>query len=89
MRQRETEVITAVHSEDVLQFFESLGLLQELQNGGLLCAVCGSQITVDNFRAAIRKEGGFLFCCTSQKCAKRFPSQRSKMPRSHGSNEAC
>ena len=68
----EKEIIQAIYHKNVLDFFESLGLSEELANGKIRCSFCNEIITQDNFRAVTRKAGNLLFCCDNKSCIQRL-----------------
>ena len=72
MTKVEKEVIRAVYHKDVINFFESIGLIEKLNEGELKCAICGERITSANFRAVTRKSGNLLFCCDKESCILAF-----------------
>jgi len=70
----EKEVIRAIYHKNVADFFESIGLAEELARGEIQCAICGAPITVDNFRAVACKSEELLFCCDKESCIQEFHS---------------
>ena len=70
----EKEVIRTIYHKDVADFFESIGLSEELAQGEIRCIICGGIITLDNFRAVTRKSDKLLFCCDKESCIQEFTS---------------
>lgn len=66
------ETISAVHHAEVEEFFESLGLLEDLRGGKLVCQTCGTVITLANFRAMTKKSGELLLSCNREDCFQRL-----------------
>ena len=71
---RNEEVIRTIYYRDVANFFESIGLSEELVRGEIRCSICGEIITLNNFRAVTRKSGELLFCCDRESCVHEFVS---------------
>jgi len=74
MIKTEKEVIRAIYYKDVVKFFESIGLSEELARGEICCSVCGEIVTLDNFTAVASKLGRLLFCCEKESCVQSFAS---------------
>jgi hypothetical protein len=72
MKSRDIEIIRAVYHEDVEIFFEYLNLSKELAEGKIHCMICNETITIDNFRALIKKTNKLLFCCNKEFCIQSF-----------------
>ena len=62
--------ILVVHEQNLDSFLESLGLLEALENGELVCGVCGSVITRENFRCVYPDNGEIKACCSALHCYK-------------------
>ena len=60
--------ISAVHDEDILKLFESLGLLKKFNEGVIRCKFCGDVITLDNFQCIYPKDDEIAFCCSKIEC---------------------
>jgi hypothetical protein len=69
------EIFRAVYCEEVADLFKMIGLFDELMQGTLVCSVCGSVITITNFRAATRKSGDLLLSCDREDCYNQFMAQ--------------
>ena len=68
-------VIRAIYHKEVVDFFESIGLLEALRRGEIYCDVCGEQLTLDNFKASSKRSGKFLFCCDKELCVQKLASE--------------
>jgi len=68
----EQEVIRTIYHENVADFFESIGLYEELKQGELRCVVCDRVITLKSFRAVTRISNVLLFCCNKESCIHNF-----------------
>ena len=66
------ENIRAVHRAEIADFFERLGLAEDLEASRLQCSICGDVITTSNFMALSRKNGRLVFCCTKRECYMLF-----------------
>jgi hypothetical protein len=74
MTEEEKEVVRAIYHKDVAYFFEWIGLSEELSQGNIVCSICGTTMTLDNFRAVARKSGRLVFCCDKDSCILEFVS---------------
>jgi uncharacterized protein YhfF len=71
-------------NHDLLVFLEGeteailakLGLLQQVANGQIKCAVCSKTITVDNLGAVFEEKGQILLVCDDLKCLERMKEIR-------------
>jgi len=66
------EAIRAIHDDEVANFFRSIGLLKELEEGKLHCAICGDPLTTASFRAATRVHSQPIFSCDRPSCYMTF-----------------
>jgi len=62
------EVFQAVHSSELLDFINKLGLSEKFNSGTIKCHACGDTITIENFKALTRRDDQLLFSCTKEKC---------------------
>ena len=60
--------IKAVHSDDLEQYLESLGLLSSIKEGRFLCSICGKIITLENILCIYPENQEVKFCCDSSEC---------------------
>ena len=73
------EAIRAIHDAEVVDFFRSIGLLEELGQGKVSCVICAEPLTIASFRAVARKEQKLIFCCSRTSCYASFiPQTRGK-----------
>jgi hypothetical protein len=62
------EHIRAIHNDEVVNFFRSIGLLSDLEDGKLSCEICSDPLTVASFQAAAKLNGKLIFCCNRPSC---------------------
>lgn len=70
----EKEVIRTIYHKNVMEFFDAIGLTEEIVGGGIQCAVCGQIITPENFKVVTRRSGKLLFCCDNESCIHTLAS---------------
>lgn len=59
--------IKAVQEQDLEHYLKSLGVLDSINSGEVLCQFCGNKITLDTIEAIAPKEGRIVFTCSNQK----------------------
>lgn len=72
------EIFQAVHSSELEEFIQRLGLLDKFKTGEIRCHACGDIITLDNFKALTRRGNRLLFACTKQRCLLSLASPEEK-----------
>lgn len=60
--------ISAVHERDLKKLLESLGLLEDVEEGRIKCNFCGNEITFDSLQCIYPKNDEIVFCCDDIKC---------------------
>lgn len=60
--------ILAVHKRKLEEFLRKLDLWEPLQRGDLICAVCGTTISIDNIGFIIPSGEDILLCCANTEC---------------------
>ena len=60
--------IKAVHEKNLDSLLESLGLTEPLEQGKLVCAICGCKITRANIGTIFPDEGQVRVCCNNPGC---------------------
>lgn len=68
------EKVKAVHDSDLASLLESLGELDNIQQGKQVCIYCHSVITLTNLEGIIPHEGNVVFSCNKNDCALRLLS---------------
>jgi len=63
-----TRTITAVHADEVETFLMSIGLLEPMKRGELMCGICGGLVTLENFQCAYPGIDEVKVCCTNPDC---------------------
>ncbi len=72
MRNKE---IKAIYEGDLDRFLDKLELLELLEKGELVCAVCNEKITRDNFRFIFSEDNEIKVCCSSIQCYEKVISK--------------
>ena len=62
------EVVRAVHGDEVEMFFQRIGLLEDLNEGKIICHSCKTVISPENFGFVTKKNGDLLFSCRNSDC---------------------
>ena len=68
MKDNQKERIYAVHEREIEIFLEKIGVLEEIKEGNVRCAVCGRVITIENFGAIFYKNGERIVVCDNVEC---------------------
>ena len=66
------EIIQVVHDAEVIDFFRSIGLAEEFQEGRLSCMICAEPLTTTSFCAAAKLLGRTVFSCNKPSCYIQF-----------------
>lgn len=64
--------VAAVHREELLAFFQGLGLKDDFEAGGIRCFICSDVLNENNFKVASRHAGNLVFCCQRAACYLTF-----------------
>lgn len=64
----EEKEIRAVHQRNLDEVLASLGLLDSLAKGELVCDVCGCKVTRENIGTIFRKDRQLHVCCNKLDC---------------------
>ena len=62
------ELIYAVHSSEIGDYLERLGLKDELNAGNIRCTCCQATISAENFGAVARLNNKYIFSCNNESC---------------------
>jgi hypothetical protein len=68
----------AVYDQDLEQVLSSLGILDKLISGELICAVCGCQIDLDNLGAIFPDENEVGVSCDNDRCIRIITTREVK-----------
>lgn len=70
------EKIKAVDDQDLVSLLESLGELENVNQGKQECVYCHSTITLENIEGIIPLDGRVVFSCARSECSMRLMSER-------------
>ncbi|MCD6097592.1 hypothetical protein J7K18_01745 [bacterium] len=65
------KTLKAIYDEELEEFLEKIGLLEDIRSGMVKCEGCGEIITLDNFGAVSRRNGKLVVFCNSPKCVSK------------------
>lgn len=69
----EEEKISAILDEEIEAVLKSIGQLDAVRNGEVLCCECGIQVSLESIQTIQPlTDGSFLYTCNSIECAKSF-----------------
>ena len=69
----EEEKINAILDEDIEAVLESIGQLDAVRNGEVLCCECGIQVSPESIQTILPlADGNFLYTCNGIECVKSF-----------------
>ncbi len=60
--------IRAVHETDLLGFLQSISLLEQIENGEIMCSKCRREVTVENFDSVGMRNGSIVVYCSRVDC---------------------
>ena len=65
--------INAIFNEDLLEFLDKKGELEEIEKGNRLCKICGGPINLSNIQMVIpRSAKGYEYICDSISCVESY-----------------
>lgn len=70
--------IKAIHSDDMEKYLESLGVLEDIKAGKIVCSICSKQITIDNITCIYPEDKQIKFCCNKSGCYESLIRKRAK-----------
>ena len=62
------EELKVVLDEELELLLKSLGLLSRVESGEILCARCGTPISLTNLGAIYAQQDGYLVLCSNRTC---------------------
>ena len=71
-----SEKIQAVHSDDIETYLQELGVLDAVQKGACVCAVCRRSVTLDNIACLYPENGEVQFICSDPRCVDAIIKRR-------------
>lgn len=75
-----SEKLQAVLDEDIEGLLRSIGKLDNILAGEIVCRFCGDLVTLQNLQAILPLSGGdFWFICNKPSCIERLSSE-AKVP---------
>ena len=72
-----SEILEAVHSDDLETLLESLGVLDDVQQGRSRCSVCNDSVSIKSISGIYPEKGKVLFLCEKQSCVEALLRQRA------------
>jgi hypothetical protein len=78
------EKIHAVSSKDLAGLLESLGLMEDLANGKLVCRCCGSKLSQENIGCIYPINKEIRLCCNTVDCLKKAIEEITPLRRING-----
>lgn len=67
-----SEEIDAVFGEDMEEFLESLGILNEIAEGTKTCFFCDEKVEIKDIQSVFPADDAIQICCSSYHCYKEF-----------------
>ena len=64
--------IEAVHTHDLQELLENLGLYEDFRNGKIKCHICEVAIQESNLGAIFTRDGVTLFSCSKLECLAKL-----------------
>ncbi len=65
------ERIRAVHEHYLEEFLQGLGLLEDLENGNVHCAICGDALELGNLQCIFPQGNEVKLCCQKTSCYEK------------------
>lgn len=72
MIKNDEEKFLGVLDQDTATFFQGIGKTDELKLGELKCEACNIVLTYENFGAAYKDKGKYVFSCDKKECLSQF-----------------
>jgi hypothetical protein len=64
--------IQAVSDDNLEDLLISLGILDELRAGKIMCVECGEKITLETLQLTSMTDGKVIICCNKPECITKF-----------------
>ena len=68
----EKKTLSAVHENDIRVFLNSIGILAEMENGEMRCAICNDVVTVETMKCVFPDNGEIKVCCSRNLCYREL-----------------
>lgn len=78
MKTKENVKIKGVYEKDLDKFLDSLGLLDKINRGEILCHFCRNHINKENFGGIIRLKGVLQVFCDDIDCYLKMIEEKRK-----------
>lgn len=69
------EKIHAIHARDIEAALRDLGLLQQLGDGSLKCAICGQPVTLGDIQCLFMQDDQVKVCCRKLDCFQQVTTR--------------
>jgi hypothetical protein len=77
----------AVHDNDLGALLSQLGVLDDIENGTAVCALCGSQVSLDNLGGWTKLGSQIALFCEASDCLDAILDTPLRSHREHRENE--
>lgn len=64
--------LKAVYEDDLESYLKSLGILESVKRGDLLCRFCGNVISFDNLEVIVPEDGEIKLICSNRNCVNQL-----------------
>ena len=71
--------ISAVHDDDLVQFLDGLGVLNDVKSGTAKCKFCRQSVNLENLVAVFPESGDIKFACDRRGCLANLAEHRSEL----------
>lgn len=77
-RNNDAEIIKAIHDDQLENFLQSIGVLEEVKLGKCKCKFCGETVTLENLYTVFPESRQVKFSCNSVKCMVKLSKYLSE-----------
>jgi len=71
---RKRSITKAVYDRDLKRLLESLGILDKVVEGVMICPVCGCRVNLDNLGTIFSDGNDIVVSCDDTKCVRAVTS---------------
>jgi len=61
-------IINAIHEDELEEYLENIGILDDIKNKKLKCCFCDKTITLENFHVVFPENNEIKICCEDMQC---------------------
>lgn len=71
-RRDKSSRLKAVYEDDLQEYLKSLGILESVKRGDILCRFCGNAISLESLEVIVPEDGEIKLVCSNKNCLNQL-----------------